>query len=597
MGDQRKALSTFLSGVGITPRLTAGVKPLTPASTVNTLTLDTVDLSDLKDLPPDLVALLAEPVEVGKRSDRLFHLVGECYRAGLTQAQTVAAITPWCATVSTDGKYTGRAGYHVGLSWPKVQAAAEWEAGLADGEPTASNDAVDQHNSWQRQAVDAILDGTHVPEAAALLPRDDGVGLFYAGRTHSIHAESESGKSLLVQHEAARLLNAGQSVAYLDFESDAASVVRRLLDLGADPEAIRQRFDYRRPEVAPAPGRPEGVEWAGLLRTEYALVIVDGVTEAMDILAPKSPGGDLNERIAGFLRRYPGRIAEHTGAAVVLIDHVVKNTENRGRHAYGGQHKMNGLTGAAYTVEVKTQPRRGHVGELHLFVAKDRPAGIRPHCGPMRPDRTQLAAVVTIDSTGERMKVSVAAPGMDVEAGSTTFRPTFLMERVSRWLQAHPGAHSRTEITDTVQGNKSALLTALDVLAAEGYVTVTEQPRGTKMIQRDYTFVRLFTEDDDPGPGGSEPETVPTVLKPFLDHSKNGHPTNRSNRSSPLLGGTVDGNGLDPVPERQQTADTVPAAAVVQDGTPAVCPECLTPHGQAADVLCIKCYRLSGGGL
>ena len=50
----------------------------------------------------------------------------------------------------------------------------------------------------------------------------------YPGLTHSVHGESESGKSLIVQAECARLVNAGQRVLYLDFESDQQSVLDRL---------------------------------------------------------------------------------------------------------------------------------------------------------------------------------------------------------------------------------------------------------------------------------------------------------------------------------------------------------------------------------
>ena len=55
-----------------------------------------------------------------------------------------------------------------------------------------------------------------------------GSCLFYPGLTHSVHGESESGKSLIVQAECARLVNAGQRVLYLDFESDQQSVLDRL---------------------------------------------------------------------------------------------------------------------------------------------------------------------------------------------------------------------------------------------------------------------------------------------------------------------------------------------------------------------------------
>ena len=52
---------------------------------------------------------------------------------------------------------------------------------------------------------------------------------------------AESGKSLIIQVECVRLINNGQSVLYVDFESDAASVVahceKTLLGAAGDGKA------------------------------------------------------------------------------------------------------------------------------------------------------------------------------------------------------------------------------------------------------------------------------------------------------------------------------------------------------------------------
>ena len=50
----------------------------------------------------------------------------------------------------------------------------------------------------------AIRNGTYTPERPGLMPRTDGPCLLYPGRVHSLHGESESGKSLVAQAEAAR---------------------------------------------------------------------------------------------------------------------------------------------------------------------------------------------------------------------------------------------------------------------------------------------------------------------------------------------------------------------------------------------------------
>jgi len=79
--------------------------------------------------------------------------------------------------------------------------------------------------SWAPQDLSSVLNGTYERAVPTLLERSDGQSLLYPGLTHSLHGESESGKSLLMPIECARLVEADQDVLYLDFESDPAAVV------------------------------------------------------------------------------------------------------------------------------------------------------------------------------------------------------------------------------------------------------------------------------------------------------------------------------------------------------------------------------------
>lgn len=106
--QQREAIWSFLQSVGIKPALSRN----TAAATVVAEPLP-------ENLPADLVEKIEDldAAPVGARSERFFHLVGECYRRGLTQGQTVSALTPWCATVD---KYVGRVESQVAECWPKI---------------------------------------------------------------------------------------------------------------------------------------------------------------------------------------------------------------------------------------------------------------------------------------------------------------------------------------------------------------------------------------------------------------------------------------------------------------------------------------------
>lgn len=349
--------------------------------------------------------------------------------------------------------------------------------------------------SWAPVDLAAILAGDAKPEEPTFLPRADGVCLFYPGKTHSLHGESESGKSWIAQYECARLVLEGRMAAYIDFESDPASVTARLLSLGVPGELIVKHFRYIRPEVSPT-NAYEIEAWEALLTTPVELAVIDGVTDAMGLFGKTS---DSNDDVAAFMNALPGQLAKRTGAAVVLVDHVVKDKETRGRYAVGGQHKMNAITGAAYTVDVDKPLGRGMTGILTMRIGKDRPGAVRPHCGPVRSsDRTQEAARITFESDGQKLRVEVGLPkygaspdGEGVERAP--FRPTGFMERISRALQQVQTPLSQSNIEDVVRGNKAAIKVALDVLVAEGYVKRTVGKRQALM----HSHLKPYTESDD----------------------------------------------------------------------------------------------------
>jgi len=320
--------------------------------------------------------------------------------------------------------------------------------------------------TWQPLDLTPYLTGTATRTEPTLMPREDGQHLLYPGLVSSIYGESESGKSLLVQIECVRLVTAGQHVLFIDNESDAQSVTERLLTFGATPEAIAARFHYVRPEASTR-GPAEAAAFTALLGGTYALAVIDGVTDALGLFGYSTKD---NDEVGRWLKEVPGKLAQHTGAAVVLVDHVTKNGETRGRFAIGAQAKLSGLTGAAYLAEVIENLGRGCKGVVQLRIAKDRPGAVREHCGEFRKaDRTQVAAVITIDSTTSRPEVTVAGPSGERRATDDEFRPTTLMERVSGFV-GEGGRPSQRTILAAVPGKSTYVIKALRILIDEGYV-------------------------------------------------------------------------------------------------------------------------------
>lgn len=391
-------------------------------------------------------------------------------------------------------------------AWP--DAAPLEDAPEDDDEPPASWAAVD---------LGPFLDGSHEPTRPTLLPRADGVCLVYPGLTHSFHGESESGKSLLLQVEAVRLIMAGERVLFVDFESDAASVVGRLLEFGATPDALRAGLVYVRPEVRPDTAR-ELAAWLDVLSGPYALAIVDGVTDSLGLFGYSTKD---NDDVAAWQRALPRRIIDRTGAAVAVVDHVTKDSESRGRFAIGGQAKLSGLSGAAYTVEVSRPLGRGLRGVIVLRVGKDRPGYVRRHGGPMRAsDRTQEVARVTIDSTGPAPVVTVEpwkGHGSDPDAPPARWRPTGIMERLSTVLEASAEPLSFRALDDMVTGKADAKRTALAELAAAGHITITPGARGANL----HASVTPYREAEDPASDDYHPRdtvgTEPTPQTPAIE--------------------------------------------------------------------------------
>ncbi len=355
--------------------------------------------------------------------------------------------------------------WHPDTPYPGIDRGQLRERGLVDESGEVAVAA--ERSSWVPVDMFAALEGDE-EDAPSVLSRSDGVRLFYAGKVHSVHGESESGKSWLVQCAAAECLNEGKPVLYLDFEADARSVGKRLLLLGVPAEVLRDpaMFAYVQPESSlDAPQDREAFE-ASLSRS-FGLAVVDGVTDSMGIF-----GYSVNENddVAKWQRQLPKLLARKTGAAVVCVDHVTKGSDGRGRYAIGGQHKMAGLDGAAFIVEVTEPFAQGLAGNATVRVGKDRPGRIRGlGVGWRTSDRTQLIAEFQLDSTDDqRTEWTLEAP--DATASSDAAPRTgqsAVCERIEQVLRDHPFEFTKSQLVKEVGGKRDVAFNAIDQLQRE----------------------------------------------------------------------------------------------------------------------------------
>lgn len=328
--------------------------------------------------------------------------------------------------------------------------------------------------SWRPVDLTAVLSGDHDPALPTVGRRDDGVGLFYPGRLHTVASESEGGKTWLLMVAAAAEMNAGHAVLYLDFEDDEAGVVGRLLALGAGPETIAARFCYIRPDeaITALGNRADLAQALGDLRPRLA--VLDGITEAMSLHGLEMKD---NTDIARFGKLLPRWIADQ-GPASVGLDHVTKDRDTRGRYAIGGVHKLNGVNGAALLLENRVPFGIGNIGRSSVLIAKDRPGQLRRHALPAGEGLHWLADLVIdspADAAGTYVEARLARPNGDAPA----FRPTALMAKISAALAHASAPLSKQDIEARVRGKRVAdVRTALAALIDEEYVTVSRGPRG-----------------------------------------------------------------------------------------------------------------------
>lgn len=330
--------------------------------------------------------------------------------------------------------------------------------------PQDSGTQSQQRSSWAAVDLGPFLEGRHVDPVPTVLYRDDRRALLYEGKVNTVAGESESLKSWLLVVAAAEVLAQGGPVVWLDFEDAPASLVARLRAVGCPPAVIADHFSYVRP-VDPLPIEQGAL--AHLITPPPRLAVIDGVTEAMTLLGLNPDKGSADA--ATFMTRLARPLAA-AGAGVVCIDHVSKSTEQRGRYALGAQHKLAAVDGAAYTIELVKPFGHGRHGIAHVRIAKDRPGRVREHCPGT------LAADLHLHSEPDGSVRAQLQPPAERQPGEP-FRPTAVMEAVSRELEAAPSGLSGRAVEAAVMGRRETARLALELLINAGHVTVEQRGR------------------------------------------------------------------------------------------------------------------------
>lgn len=359
-------------------------------------------------------------------------------------------------------------------------------------------------SSWRFEDLAQLASGIELPPTPTVFQREDGQGLFYRGAVNDLHGEPGCGKSMIAQIATAQELKNNRDVIYIDYEDSARNVVKRLLLLGVTGEQIISHLHYVRPSAKPSsPTSLDG--WRETL--DYAdtatLAIIDGVTSCLAYAGLDSNSGD---DIAAWYNTMP-RLISACGPAVVLIDHVVKSKDNRGRYAGGSMQKLALIDGISYSVNMTKPVGKGVRGTIVIKSGKDRISEIEEHCAvswDSNGSHLREAARIEINSTDPKlMHVTIARPNMmpseDRQTKRDDFRPTGLMEKISQLVENAIEEPSQSELFDALKsdgsGAKTAIMSkAIRLLLEEGYVT----NRASRHNRACYRSARPYRQIDDP---------------------------------------------------------------------------------------------------
>ena len=236
------------------------------------------------------------------------------------------------------------------------------------------------------------------PPVPTLLGRSDGAFVLYPQALHWVSGEPGSGKSFLACAATMDVLRQGGRVVVLDYEDSAATLASRLVSLGAEDTQLKAVSFFQ----VSGPIDESGAAWlAELVRDEdIQLVVIDSASESLS-----AEGCDENSSadVTRWVSYLPRPLAR-AGAAVVVLDHVVKAKEGGGRWSRGSGAKLAVVDGAAFVLLAIVPFSRAQSGYAELRVAKDRHGSIG--------GAGELVGLVRFNvANGSVISVAIDAPG------------------------------------------------------------------------------------------------------------------------------------------------------------------------------------------
>jgi hypothetical protein len=337
-------------------------------------------------------------------------------------------------------------------------------------QPAALN-AIDITNGHKPEAETAWPTVNLADPAYAIPPDPPAIaGLLYEGKRHVLSGPQESAKTLIAYHLLVLALRTGLPVAIVDLEMGPVATRRMLTDLGTTTAELAL-IHYTEPGGAPTTADIQALENHG---TRF--VLVDAAAGAFDL-----SGLDDNSRkdAEKWARAWVQPLFQ-LGIATIVLDHVTKNVEGRGKYAIGSERKTGGADVHLGFDALKTLTRGGS-GLVKVTAHKDRGAYLN------RP--TALMVELESDPDTHAITITYKAPEA-MQDGPV--KHTIYAERVSKALEANDGQPmSQRQLVDACQGGTDYIRDAANELVQAGYATVQIGARDAK----NYTLIKPFRRE------------------------------------------------------------------------------------------------------
>jgi hypothetical protein len=323
-----------------------------------------------------------------------------------------------------------------------------------------------QLNSWEP------IDLTTLAEVEPVLPDlAPSIKVLYPGKRHIVSGPPESLKTLITYALLLDALRDGKKVAVVDFENGPHDARNLFRDLSATDDELRQ-VCFISPDMAASEADVQRLISLGI-----DVVLIDAGAGLYSL-----EGADDNSRmdVEAVSQKYVTPLWR-SGITVVGLDHVSKNKPSG--WAIGSERKVGGVE-VHLQFESKVTLTRGGSGVVRVYVHKDRPGYIRHEYGVQGFE-------LHIDSDSETHALTFAAP-RTIEDSTGDFRPTALMEKVSKYIEAHEG-QSKQEVYEALKPSKRVYVwTAFEKLETEGFIAF--EKIGRTMYAR---HVAPFREHDE----------------------------------------------------------------------------------------------------